>query len=104
MSQQPAPAARYRTRPTIVDAIRFDGTHASVLNVMHFVDAGRGTTEIRIRAAEKASGSSIEIPSPDGWVCIDAGDWLMRDANGRLARYSNTVFTADYEPLPDGEE
>ncbi|MFJ6348622.1 hypothetical protein ACIQKB_03995 [Streptomyces sp. NPDC092046] len=66
-------------------AIQFDGSHRSVLAVMHFVDAGRGTTVIDIHASSDPAESHIKIPTEDGVVRINAGDWITRDDEGRLA-------------------
>ncbi|MEU6057956.1 hypothetical protein [Streptomyces sp. NPDC047097] len=67
------------TQPSTV---RFDGTHASVLAVMHLVDAGRSTTVIDIHADTDPTRSHITIPTPDGRVRIHSGDSITRGPGG----------------------
>ncbi|MEU3665787.1 hypothetical protein [Streptomyces virginiae] len=101
MSQQPVTGTRYQARPIQIDAIHFDGSIVGVLAVMHFVDAGRGTTEIRVHVDETPGMSYIELPGPDGTVSVDADDWIIRSANGQLSRCNAKQFAATYEPAPN---
>lgn len=92
---------RYRCRPIEIDAIHFDGTAASVIAVMHFIDAGSSVNEIRIHIDETPGMSYMELPGPEGLLNVDAGDWVIRDRRGRLGRCGDDVFNATYEPVPD---
>lgn len=72
------------TQPSPAE-LHFDGSHASVLAVMQFVDAGRDTTIINIHAAADPAETHISFPTPDGTVRINAGDWIVRTPDGQLA-------------------
>ncbi|MFJ9799876.1 hypothetical protein [Streptomyces sp. NPDC101145] len=90
---------KYRKRPVEIDAIHFDGSHASVLAVMHFVDAGRTTTEIRIHADTDPAKTHIVIPTLEGDMKATAGDWIIRGVKGELYPCKPDVFEATYEPV-----
>ncbi|MFJ8006151.1 hypothetical protein [Streptomyces fagopyri] len=70
--------------PTDDTAVLFDGSHSSVLAVMHLADAGRTTTEISIHADSDPAKAQITILTPDGPVRICAGYWIVRDPDGRF--------------------
>ena len=90
---------RYRKKPVEVEAIHFDGSHASVLAVMRFVDAGRGTREIRIHADEDPAKTHITIPTLEGDMRATAGDWIIRGVKGELYPCKPDVFAQTYEPV-----
>lgn len=94
--------ARYRKRPVEIDAVYFDGTHASVIGVMHFVDAGRGTTEIKIHTNSNPARSHITIPTLEGDMRANAGDWIIRGIKGELYPCKADVFADTYEPVDGG--
>lgn len=63
----------------------FDGTNASVLAVMRFVDLGRTTTIIDIHADTDPAKTHITIPTPSGRVRVTAGDTITRGPDGEYA-------------------
>lgn len=91
------PAARYRKKPVEIDAIHFDGTPQSILAVMHFVDAGRATRELRIQAETDPSKSWIGIPTLEGTMRADAGDWIVRGVQGEFYPVKDAIFRETYE-------
>ena len=64
------------------DTLHFDGTNASVLAVMRFVDAGRTTTVIDIHADTDPAKTHITFPTPTGRVRVTAGDVITRGPDG----------------------
>jgi len=66
------------------DTLLFDGTNASVLAVMRFVDLGRRTTTIDIHADTDPARTHITIPTPNGRVRVTAGDTVTRDSSGEF--------------------
>ncbi|SFD13151.1 hypothetical protein [Streptomyces aidingensis] len=90
-------AARYRKKPVEIEAIHFDGSNASVLAVMHFVNAGHGTREIKIHAAEDPAKTHITIPTLEGDMRATAGDWIVRGVKGELYPVKPDIFEATYE-------
>lgn len=90
---------RYRTIPVEVDAIRFDGTHANIVAVMTFMEAGTRTTELRIHAELDPAKSSIDVPTAAGWVRVFADGWIVRGADGDLSVVRAARFGELYEAV-----
>ncbi len=88
---------RYRKLPVEIEAVQFDGTPQSVLAVMHFVDAGRTEKELRIHADSDPAKSWIGIPTLEGTMRADAGDWIIRGVKGELHPCKPDVFAVTYE-------
>jgi hypothetical protein len=92
---------RYRKRPVEVDAIHFDGSHQSVLAVMCFVDAGRGTTELDIYADSDPAKSHITLQTLEGKMRANAGDWIVRGVRGEFHPVRGDIFAETYEPVEE---
>ncbi|MCX4601187.1 hypothetical protein OG402_11880 [Streptomyces anulatus] len=78
---------------TTPETLHFDGTNASVLAVMRFVDVGHTCTVIDIHADTDPARTHITIPTPDGRVRIHAGDTITRAPGG-------TYLVAPTTPAP----
>jgi len=42
---------------------------------------------------------ATKVPTPGGLLYLQAGDWLVRDPQGNLARFNDIDFKCTYEVL-----
>lgn len=94
---------RFRKLPVEIEAVHFDGTHASVLAAMRFMDVGRTVREIHVHADPDPAKSHITIPTLEGKMRADAGDWIIRGVHGELYPCKPDIFAATYEPVEDSQ-
>lgn len=79
---------KYRTKPTTVTAVRFDGH-----NVDEILQLCPGL------ATFFTNRNSFLIDAFTGDATVRVGDWVVRDARGLLV-CDDTKFKATYEPMP----
>jgi hypothetical protein len=95
---------RYRKRPAIVEAMRYDGTNA------HIATFWIGSS---LAAAEMAKkGERLAWMSDDGKLClmtqnapaffiVEVGDWIVKGVEGEFYPCRASIFEATHERAPD---
>lgn len=77
---------KYKKRPLVVDAIRFNGANHA---------------EIEKFCAPHKIGmslSTLSIPSNHGSVIAEAGDWIIKGLGGEVYPCKADIFQQTYEP------
>jgi hypothetical protein len=82
-------AGRYRKRPVEVDAIRYDGNPESVF-------AWGRSLDVDEDAMYYFDGKFI-IPTLEGAMRVDPGDWVIRGIAGEFYPCKPEIFAATYE-------
>lgn len=82
-------AVYHPPQPAPRDAIQFTGTTANILDVMTFIEAGRGTTEVSIRAELDPADSRMTFRLAEARVHLRPGEWIERTPDG--LRFSSTL-------------
>jgi hypothetical protein len=77
---------KYRKKPVVVEAIRFNGTN--------HVEVG----QFLAGADFEPSIGSIDIKTLEGTMRADKGDWIIRGVKGELYPCKPDIFEATYEP------
>lgn len=85
----------FTRKPDQVTGVLFDGTLASALEVVSWVEADSGLKCALARAIDGALG--LYIPTPLGTAMLNAGDTLIRDSKGAYWPTRQAVLDADYE-------
>ena len=78
--------ARYRKKPVVIDAVRWDG---NVRTAESFMDC-EFSIDDRTRA--------LFIPTREGEMRGDQGDWIIRGVAGEFYPCKPDIFDATYEP------
>lgn len=83
---------RYRKRPVEIEAVRWDGTNAS---------------EIELWAGEAyetwlPSTEQIEIRTLEGPLTASKGDWIIRGVKGEFYPCKPDIFVATYDAITEG--
>jgi hypothetical protein len=83
---------KFRKKPVVIEAIRWDGSEESTFDVMKFADSpnvfhtmGPGDLE------------EIEIETLEGRMTASIGDWIIRGVKGELYPCKPDIFEATYE-------
>jgi hypothetical protein len=87
-------AQRFRKKPVVIEAIRYDGRNATEIMVW------AGDAQI----AERYIGG-LSIWTLEGTMEADVGDWIIRGVKGEFYPCKPDVFEATYEAAgPDAQE
>jgi hypothetical protein len=88
--------AKYRKKPVVIEAERFDGTENSIIKIIALSQGSERTKWIR------AEAKGLLIPTLEGTMWADIGDFVIRGVQGELYPCKPDIFEATYEPV-DGE-
>ena len=79
---------KYRKKPVVIEAVQFhDANYYEVFEFMNPLPAA-------VRLAE----GSIFIPTLEGTMRADKGDWIIRGVKGEYYPCKPDIFEATYEP------
>jgi hypothetical protein len=101
---------KFRKKALLVDAVQLAPTAAAAMVLMDALIAGDGCEHCWVDAngavtADDGEGSRVglQIPTedPDVVSLVVEGDWVVRDADGKLAGYSQEDFDQAFEPAED---
>lgn len=77
---------RYRKKPVVVEAVLWDGSHASQVAI----DAFAGSQAI-------FSGGALQIRTLEGIMTADQGDYIIKGIKGEFYPCKPDIFQATYE-------
>ncbi len=81
---------KYRKKPVVIDAVLWDGN----LTTMEPLLVGSSTQEVYQDLGE----STLMIPTLEGTMRADKGDWIIKGVKGEIYPCKNDVFLLTYEP------
>lgn len=83
----------YQYRPLVVDAVQLDAAGVDPSpEVVQFLDCYTEQWE-----SDRDEG--IALLSSDGAIRVDPGDWVVRDFDGALRRFTPAAFEEAFEPI-----
>ena len=87
---------RYRKKPVVVEAVKFDGTnYREVLEFIH-----HDMNETGLSGAEKMK-LPIVIETLEGDMSVSVGDYVIRGIQGELYPCKPDIFEQTYQLLKD---
>lgn len=86
--------AKYRKKPVVIDAVQFDGTEESILNIMAM---NHGSNGIRRPIDLDHGGKTIFIHTLEGKMEASLNDWIIRGVRGELYPCKPDIFDMTYE-------
>ncbi|MFI1677023.1 hypothetical protein [Streptomyces sp. NPDC020607] len=105
-------AARYRKKPVEIDAAQWDGTAEGATQIIQWILANGGTATYTCsdpdRCAETGGDTphSIGIPTLEGTMQADLGDWIIREPfptdDRKFYPCKPGIFAATYDPADGG--
>lgn len=95
---------RYRKKPVVIDAIRFDGTGQGHVDVDEWAaDLIERHTGQRPRSSVFTGDyRGVHIDTLEGQMTASAGDWIICGVQGEFYPCKPDIFEAIYEPAEGG--
>jgi hypothetical protein len=82
----------YRKKPLVIQAIRWDGNIAA-LDPLFALGVSTAVVE------QSLDDPTLYIPTLEGRLRIDVGDWVIRGVKGELYPCKDEIFQATYEAV-----
>ncbi len=82
---------RFRKKPVVIEAIKFDGSYGQALDFT-------GGFPAMVSYPNGNGGESIAINTLEGQLTVHAGDWLIKGVKGEFYPCRADIFEMTYEP------
>ena len=82
---------KFRKKPVVIEAVHFNG--------INFAEVFNGFLD-RCAGAHSAEGR-VFIPTLEGTMCADKGDWIIRGVKGEYYPCKPDIFDATYEAVEE---
>jgi len=88
----------YRMKPVVVQALRWDGTNIEeVLSFLSPIDDLPSNGYVKPGVGHTPSLGTLDIPTLEGTMTANPGDWIIRGVKGEPYPCKNEIFEATYE-------
>lgn len=96
-----AKACRYRKRPVVCDAVRYDGTAEAATPIINWILANGYTARYvdYDQHGWRGDTSNIHIDTLEGTMVTSPGDYVVKGIEGEFYPVKPSIFEASYEPL-----
>jgi hypothetical protein len=94
-------AGRYRKKPVVIDAVRWDGTEECMKVVLELTDFSKlpaSDEYVNPGLGYTPAMGTIDIPTLEGVMTANPGDWIIRGIKGELYPIKADIFEESYEP------
>jgi len=86
---------KFRKKPVVIEAFQFDGTPAAAIKLCELSQGLRFESPL----PAKPGRGKIIIPTLEGEMAANPGDWIIRGVKGELYPCKPDIFEATYEPV-----
>ena len=83
----------YRKKPVVIEAVWWDGTFPTWMQIREMAEADRPVTR------RSDDGDYIEIATLEGKMRANLGDYIIKGVKGELYPCKPDIFAATYEPV-----
>lgn len=90
MTAQSGPS-KYRRKPTVVDAMQYEGTDQSAKEINHWAQA-----YLVDYKRDESRSVQLWVEANQAWVNLTSGEWVLKDAAGYYPCRPE-IFDATYE-------
>lgn len=98
---------KYRKKPVVIDAIKYDGTENCFNKCLDFLADGNpdfnhlpGDRQ-EIETGVGVSLEGISIPTLEGRMICRPGDWIIKGVAGEFYPIKNEIFEVTYESVKE---
>lgn len=81
--------AKYRKKPVVINAIRWDGSNIVELNEMAGIDFATNYG--------RENDGALKIHTLEGTMHVAIGDWVIKGVRGELYPCKHEIFAETYE-------
>jgi hypothetical protein len=82
---------KYRKKPVVIEAVQFDGTEQSLIEICSFATGKAISSEY--------GGKAIRIPTLEGQMIADIGDFIIKGVQGEFYPCKPDIFELTYEEV-----
>lgn len=82
--------AKYRKKPVVIEAIRWDGSNGGYAAIEKLARRGKCTVSFH--------HGTLHIQTREGEMHSEIGDYIIRGVEGELYPCKPSIFAATYEP------
>jgi hypothetical protein len=95
-----APMAKFRKKPVIVEARRWDGTAEAAGPLIDWILTGDHCARYHdANDGVPGARTEIAIDTLEGTITASPGDWIIRGAQGEFYPIKDSIFRETYEPV-----
>lgn len=87
---------KFRKKPVVIDAVQFDGSEGSVLEIMKLQPRLEGGVSRRVDVDH--GGKTLFIHTLEGKMECSLMDFVIRGVKGEIYPCKPDIFEATYEP------
>lgn len=87
---------KFRKKPVVIEALRFDGSAESCYEIARWAHEGLAPESNSIILRD---GDSLRIRTLEGLMTSTAGDWIIKGVAGEFYPCKNDVFALTYEAV-----
>jgi len=89
---------KYRKKPVVIDAFIWDGNRETLArNIGHFSSNAGFVSEAKVTDSGLMFTGKLKIPTLEGEMLADVGDWIIRGVKGEFYPCKPDIFEATYE-------
>ncbi len=94
---------KFRKKPVVIEAIRFDGSIISVNEIIGWAHAGLlpENNSIIYVAGQHRKDFSLHIRTLEGTMLACPGDWIIKGVNGEFYPCKPDIFEKTYERVSE---
>lgn len=90
---------KFRKKPVVIEAVRFDRSNGSTV-----AKWCGGRNQFEAKASDPTDVAEwIDIPTLEGVMRADLGDWIIRGVAGEFYPCRNDIFEATYEAVLESD-
>lgn len=93
---------QYRKKPVVIEARQWDGTARTATPIIDWILQQHGETATYQCDSPRDCPNTehrIAIPTLEGTMTADEGDWIIRGVQGEFYPCKPDIFDATYEPV-----
>lgn len=101
---------KFRKKPVVIEAVRYDGTEKCFLNecLKFLADGHEDFSHLpkdgeSIKPGIGVSLEGIDIPTLEGIMLCRPGDWIVKGIQGEFYPIKNDIFRESYEEVKENE-
>lgn len=89
--------AKFRKKPVVIEAVQFNSSNGGIV-----AKWCGGRNQFEAKASDPTDVAEwIDIPTLEGVMCANLGDWVIRGVQGEFYPCKSDIFEATYEWVAD---
>lgn len=87
---------KFKKKPVVIDAIQLNGCTTGVIAAKRWMETGQ---EPSVNAVHTCDIKTLEIPTLEGVMTAQGGDWIIKGVQGEFYPCKPDIFQETYDPV-----